>query len=547
MAYGANSGEDSRPAPARNQTMVFGAATVAAPPANQTVAFGTAALSGASTPKQPAVSQTIAFGAPALSANRPAPSKPSAPAAPPVNQTLVFGAKAVVPKTAVSPTTTEEMSAQLEGISSDRTVRVDVSSLKFSSETPAPQAPAHNRTVMFAGGATASSDAQATLNPDEGDEAARLTRDSAGSTTEPGRQFALDGMASGLEASAGDLARADLPPDPAFSAHGGFGDSLSESTKEQYADLDSRSVAKRRSVASLVVIAILSLVVLALAAAVLWKFFGQQLLNPAVSFETRQQFESSLALLRLDDTASKQGAVEALGALSSKQPQFTEAMAALVLARALQFDDVQQRSLRLESKATALEAKTTATAEAPDSKAEASPSTAAEALRTELKALKPELESAKRQLENDSTLLDTLLTATNSKEAMQWILRANAVTKAVLADAEALALTQRFRAQSPEVTQDTWLELAEPEYYANAQSSQEAREQARAQLDRLRSASGNSTLVRTYVIQARLWLKDGSFEEAEEALSQVVTMRSNHDVAQELLAWAQAEHKAKAQ
>ncbi len=536
MPFGALDHQPAAAASTKNQTMVFGAVPPAKP-ANQTMAFGALPSVPAKAPDEVKLNQTIAFGKPAVKGPQAAQPKPppTAEGAGSLNRTLVFGAKAVTPKSGQQSSPTEEVLSPLHGASSDRTVRVDVSELKFSSETPVPEAANRNRTVLFAG-----SDSQATLDSDSEAPPDRQRTEGWNSTdaTVP-QAFPLDGMASGLEGSSLETGGVDLPPDPEFSR----GPALSPANDSHEQSLAAAGLSTKRSRVWLWVL--LGLIALALVAGLLWKVVGEKLLSSAVPFETQQQFESSLALLRLDDSASKQSAIDALTALAAKNPGYTEAAAALVLARSLQYDDLQQRAARLKARDAVLTARL-AVSESTGAASE-TPTAQVNALRSEYNLLLPELQQAKSRLEAAVVALEHHAAAEKSKDGAQWVLKSSAVAKGVFADAEALALSQRFRSQAGGSPLDTWLELAEPEYYANAQSSTEAREEARAQLTRLRSQASNSTLLRTYVLEARLRLKDGSLDEAEEALSQVVTMRSNHDVAQELLAWVQAEQKAQEQ
>ncbi len=529
----------------KNQTMVFGAGAVPGSK-NETVAFGRPAVQPPPAAAAPAMNQTLVFGAKAVqgsraevpvAAPRPSPQR-GAPAA---NRTLVFGARGVAPKSAVSIPTIGSQELNLSA--SDQTVRVDVSSLKFSSETPIPQSvpeSPRSSTVLFG-----RNDAQATLDPDavEG-EAANAPALAKGFAAQfpKGRDEATERELQSLSPADENVASLELPPDPAFSSNGFPQASASQPDNDT---LDAAGLKRTGGVPRWMVVVLLLLLVAA-ALALAWKLVGEKFFSAGVSFETKQRLESSLALLRLDDTDSKKEAVAQLAALQKSQPLLVEGAAALALARALVFDDLQQRATRVKHQEERLKARIEV-AESPRTGAADGLNDALAAIRQKYAALVPELATARKELEVSLALLQEATsspTGAASTSAQQWSLKSMAVAKGVLADVEALSLSARFRSNTKGAPGDIWLEMAEPEYYANAQSSKEARDGARAQLERLRLDKANSTLLRSYVLEARLALKDGSLDEAEEALSQVVTMRANHDVAQELLAWVQSEQQA---
>jgi predicted Zn finger-like uncharacterized protein len=534
-------GVSAVPAPEnKNQTMVFGAGSVPALK-NETVAFGRPAVQPPAA-AAPAMNQTLVFGAKAVQSSKAEVPAPAQRGAPPSNQTLVFGARGVTPKGDVSIPAVGTAGLNLSA--SDQTVRVDVSSLKFSSETPVPQrAPESPRssTVLFG-----RNDAQATLDPDavEGEAESQPSAEKAFAAHFPkAREEPTERELSALSPADENVASLELPPDPAFSSRG-FPPSHGDASDND--DLGEIAAMKRGTKIPRLLVVVLLLLLLAAALALAWKLVGEKFFAAGVSFETKQQLEASLALLRLDDTDSKKEAIVQLTALQKSQPQLVEGAAALALARALVFDDLQQRVARVKQQQERLKARIEV-AESPATGAADGLNEALSALREKHAALAPELATARKELEVSLALLQEAAArpgGANTPSAQQWALKSTAVAKGVLADVEALSLSARFRSNTKGAPGDIWLEMAEPEYYANAQSSKESRDGARAQLERLRLDKANSTLLRSYVLEARLALKDGSLAEAEEALSQVVTMRANHDVAQELLAWVQSEQQS---
>jgi len=115
----------------------------------------------------------------------------------------------------------------------------------------------------------------------------------------------------------------------------------------------------------------------------------------------------------------------------------------------------------------------------------------------------------------------------------------------VFGDAKAIEFTERHSKLTN--ASDDWLDLAEPEYAANAASTPDTRREALTRLQGVLAREANSTFLRPYVLMARLKLADGDYGGAREDLEKVLTLRADHDVAQELLSWTKKEQQEAAQ
>lgn len=297
-----------------------------------------------------------------------------------------------------------------------------------------------------------------------------------------------------------------------------------------------RASSRRRTA---LVVMVLLLVVLGVGGFLIWKLFGKALFGQAVPEAARQAVEASLGTLRLDDSAAKDRALDELEAVAQKYPQYVEAQAGVVLVLALQFDDDQQRIRRIEQKHKKLEA------ELAGLKREAERDAVgrkANELKLEHDRIAERATAAQARLQAAAQSMEVLANAAEKgSPAALAGLRSAAVVKGVFGDAKAIEYTERYS----KLTQasDDWLDLAEPEYAANASSTPDTRRDALAKLKGVLAREANSTFIRPYVLMARLRLTDGDYAGAREDLEKVLAMRADHDVAQELLSWTKREEQ----
>ncbi len=309
----------------------------------------------------------------------------------------------------------------------------------------------------------------------------------------------------------------ELPPEPMGSPQ----DLRAPAQQSQQAANEDEAAlrAARGGGAGRAIVVILIIVAVVLAGVLLYRLFGRDLLGNAVPVEAIQTTEQALATLRLDDQASQEKALAQLNAVLVAHPGLPETQAALVIALAVRFDDVQGELTRASGVVRSLKSNEGAVGniEKLEAKIAASEKTAAE-LKTQLEAGVVELQRLTAKVE----------AGTPAHLAM---LRADGLARGVLGDAEALTRPVAFKQRT--ATPDDWVDLIEPEYALNGGSSVD---EAIAQLVALKARGSNNTFLRPYVLLARLQLKKGESQAAREELEQVTTMNSRHVIAREMLA-----------
>jgi hypothetical protein len=345
-------------------------------------------------------------------------------------------------------------------------------------------------------------------------------------------------MGDGGPPSTGDepAARVELPPEEPALLSGNSTQPMAAVEADPAAVL--RAQVARRNRIALIIIA---LVLVGAALAVTWKVFGRRLLSRAPPAAAVEGCDQALSKLRYDDSKSKAEAVALLKDLTAKYPDFIEGHAALVTALSLQLDDVQQRVRRIEQ---LVDKHNTRIARYNKEHAPSNWEILAQTLSAQVTELigthKPlaeqgqALDSQARQAYKGLELAVTRV-GDPTKPARLAALRAQALFHGVSGGEEALKLTSRYEQSAEGQPPDGWIDLAIPEYAANARVSDELKKQARAKLEELHKR--DATFLRTYVLQARLALSDKDVEGATTALDQVLSMQKDHDVAIELRDW----------
>lgn len=576
MMFGAV-GAPGAPAPAApvpNTTMMFGAVGGAQAPAK-----GPQLTAATAAPVNAPAGHTMMFGAVPAGGSAPAP----APTTRGATQTAMFGvpqagdaAQQPMPKVTMGAA---EVAGQAAVERIESTVRIDANTLlagqggpsaarhnqtqlfAMDAAQPAPKGvPAHhNRTAIFAMSTMdrPSSDARVAPSPDSppsvvveaevapapaptapmpaaGQGGYKATMMFAGQAQPPAPAPAMEPIGNVEEPTAlvSSQDSVTLPPEP---AHLG----LNREATSDSGDGDAAAImaaSKRRASLALAVIGLLVLLGVLFVA---FKALGPRLLGSGESAEMRGQVAAALFKLRLDDAISKKETIDALRALVTKSPSFVDAHAGLVLALAVDFDDVQQRAVRLQKKYEALKKRLDA------AKAEGSRAAGVEILAGRIneltekhQALLPSANAAREQLQSAANAMQALAPSVETgSEGELAVVRASAVLKGVIGEADAIGLAERARVMSKEP--EPWAELAQAEYAANATSG--SRPEAIAALKALLENAQGGTLIRAYVLMARLHLLEGNYTDAIGELEKVTSMRSDHEVATELLAWAKKE------
>lgn len=553
MMFGAPGGDAPAPvaAPSQpNRTVMFGAVQPPTPepakPASSTMMFG-AVPAPAPAPSRPA-SSTMMFGA----TPTPAPVEPPKPAA---GSTMMFGAvqpgtSAVagppVAKGPKPPESTvrlgpEELDKMMREHDASRAPTLPPDGGRAPGGGAAPSAP--NRTMMF--GAPAAADpmsAPATAKATQMFGAVDPAPISAtGKSTQMFGQVSsgpvpemLQPMPLGSPAPGGSV---ELPPEALNTGAIPMAAQIDDGGEDMAAML--RGQQQRRNRIAMVIIGI---VLLGAGVAVAVKALGSTVFSSSTPPELLQASDSALATLRLDDSASKQKAEQAFAELAAKHPDFIQAHAGLVTALALQFDDVQQRFVRL---AKAFDEKNNRVARYNKERSPSDWQNKAAALEAEAKQIKEEHDPLVAQAKAiDGKVLvaykalgDAATRAgTMAQSAELALIRAQAIYHAVYKTDQAIPLIQRYE-NVAQGKSDGWIDLALAEYTVNAVSSPDSKNEALAKLTAL--TAHDSTFIRAYVLSGRVNLALKHYADAENDFEKVLTMRKDHDIAADLYKWTQ--------
>jgi hypothetical protein len=320
-----------------------------------------------------------------------------------------------------------------------------------------------------------------------------------------------------------------LPHEPAL------GDPEATPLPSEGADVDFAAQNRRRN---RVAVGLVVLVLVAVALALLWSLFGKALFARGAPVEAHQETATALSRLRLDDPASRAEAEASLRGVTTRYPTFVDGHAGLLLAQALDFDDLQQHLRRLEKQHEALRAHIAELDRTRPANFEASRDELAERANgikkvydqeaTKTAELRAQLDATRKTLEKVVHADDT------GPQAELARLRAEATVNAVFGEAEALALAARFETLS-KGQPDEWVALVRAEYTLNASSPDDTRREALADVVKVLAGSGNSSFIRPRVLAARLDLELKEYAAAEGELEKVLLLRKDHEVAKELL------------
>ncbi|MDY7231656.1 zinc-ribbon domain-containing protein [Hyalangium rubrum] len=262
-----------------------------------------------------------------------------------------------------------------------------------------------------------------------------------------------------------------------------------------------------------------------------WRNQGSEL--PAEALTTKDQ---AVALLRRDDAASREQALEQLRALVVRFPKFTEAQAELLVALALQLDDSQVELAWISEQQTRLrrEIASLQLAQAP-----ADWESRVNSRKEELEALGEQrrpLEAAIGQLtKQGQEALMVIRAAPETEPAADVVarLKAQAVHAGVTGNPQALALAERLRkVENP----SHWSALSLAEYGLNAGSPPSALEELSEALREVRER--DNTLIRAYVLGARLALRQREPAVARSLLDTALALNPNHALARKLQQWS---------
>ena len=256
--------------------------------------------------------------------------------------------------------------------------------------------------------------------------------------------------------------------------------------------------------------------------------------NTAMPAEAVEQKDRAVALLRRDDSTSREQAIQSLQSLSATHPKYAEAQAELAVALTLQLGDLNAENDRLRLQSDQLKRQA-------DQLAKAKPSqdweARAEALRGQVRDLEREQRPMRAGAEALRKRLDALMIAVRDGPEVEPAatvaarLKAQALYASVTGDASALALAERLRQVESAAA---WSRLAHAEFALSSGSPATTLETVSKELEALRTA--DATLMRAYVLGARLALRQNDVATARALLDETLALNGKHEVARRMLA-----------
>ncbi|WP_240359783.1 hypothetical protein [Pyxidicoccus trucidator] len=289
-----------------------------------------------------------------------------------------------------------------------------------------------------------------------------------------------------------------------------------------------RPAAGRERLLPLVVVA--GLVLTAVLAYPAWRDRDSDM--PAAAVEDKDR---AAALLRRDDLASREQAIQRLRTLNAAHPKYTEAQAELAVALSLRMSDLQAELEQLRVRAERLNRKRDATRDIGDAAERqlqvASLDKALGEVAKELAPIRSEVDSLRQELDKQLAVLSAA-PEVEPAPALLARLKARALHAGVTVAPDALALAERLR--NAEGSPGTWSTLARAEYALSSGSPPDSLMGVAKELAALRQE--DRTLLRAYVLGARLALRLNQQDTAHSLLDDTLALNPNHQLASKLLA-----------
>ncbi|WP_228565061.1 lipopolysaccharide assembly protein LapB [Myxococcus sp. AB036A] len=245
-------------------------------------------------------------------------------------------------------------------------------------------------------------------------------------------------------------------------------------------------------------------------------------------------------LLRRDDSANRHQAIERLRTIATENPGYVDAQAELAVALTLSLSDVQADAERLRLRGAAIARGLEAAAKMRVLADQVARRTALQqeqdANAREMASLRDATDTLRKELDAQ---LAQLRKAPESEppSAAAARLKARALHASVLAAPDSLALAERLR--NVESAPYPWSTLARAEYALVAGSPPESLEAVARDLEALRQA--DSTLLRAYLLGARVALKLKDTAAARSLLDDAVALNPDHQAAARLIAQIDAD------
>ncbi|MFP2957485.1 hypothetical protein ACLEPN_06550 [Myxococcus sp. 1LA] len=256
-----------------------------------------------------------------------------------------------------------------------------------------------------------------------------------------------------------------------------------------------------------------------------------------------EETDRASVLLRRDDTASRDDAIKQLRDLSTANPRYVEAHAELAVALTLNLSDAQAEAerLRLQGDAIArgLEAASQIRVRADQDARRTALQQEQQAVARDTVSVRATTESLRKELDAHLTQLSKAPESESTSAAAARV-KARALHASVLAAPDALALAERLR--KAETAPHAWSTLARAEYVLSAGSPPDSLTAVASDLEGLRKA--DSTLLRAYLLGARVALRLKDTATARSLLDDALALNPNHQAAKRLIAQIDADAPA---
>ncbi|MBJ6762850.1 zinc-ribbon domain-containing protein [Myxococcaceae bacterium JPH2] len=255
--------------------------------------------------------------------------------------------------------------------------------------------------------------------------------------------------------------------------------------------------------------------------------------NADMPVEAVKEKDRTVALLRRDDAASREQAIQGLRALTTSTPRYAEAQAELAVALALRLDDSKAEAERLRWRAELIARRI---AELERTRAVVDWQARVNALTEERTALGRDAETLRVSIVERTQELEALMQSVRAApevepaSAVAARVKAQAVHAAVTGAGQALGLSERLRQVE---SAPSWSVLVRAEYGLNGGSPPESLAVTVAELQALRER--DPTLMRAYVLGARLAMKLRDDAAAKALLDEVLALNNKHELARRLL------------
>ncbi|WP_239989676.1 tetratricopeptide repeat protein [Corallococcus macrosporus] len=239
-------------------------------------------------------------------------------------------------------------------------------------------------------------------------------------------------------------------------------------------------------------------------------------------------------LLRRDDAASRGEAIKQLRDLATANLQYVEAQAELAVALTLSLSDAQAEAERLRLQgdriARGLEAVSRIPVRSDQENRRTSLQLEQQAVASDTASVRATIDALRKELDAHLVRLGKVPESEPASAAAARV-KARALHASVLAAPDALGLAERLR--KVETAPHAWSTLARAEYALSAGSPPDSLTTVASDLEALREA--DSTLLRAYLLGARVALRLKDTATARSLLDDALALNPNHQAAERLI------------